>query len=142
MTDLSYLFRSQPLYNIKEKPIPYFGGNASQLLIFLEERSDYFFSSPHYYFLSQILKALGLTYSQVGLIEAVKAFSLEAAIQDLKPKKLIFFGYRNPLTSAAHYETSPYLSIPYLFGPNLDELYNNPTKKKQFWKALRKFIRS
>lgn len=140
MTALNRLFQNHRVYKIEERVIPYFGGDPRQLLIILETHPTYFFASPHYYFLAKILKALNLNYSKVGLIEAHDQLDLDAILENLKPKKLLLFGHHNPLTQAGQCEASVYHSKPYLFGPHLETLYNDPLQKKRFWQALKKFI--
>lgn len=142
MTDSVLLFENNPIYKIPESPLACFGSAPSQFLIILEQHSTYFFSSPHYYFLNQILKALNLNYSKIGLIEAHDQLDLELTVKKFSPQKLVLFGNHNLLNQAAHYEVSIYHSLPYLFGPHLESLYNNPLQKKRFWQTLKKFGKS
>ena len=143
MNTLKLLFENHSVYKIEEQTGSYFGGNPSRLLIILEKHSSYFFSSPHYYFLARILKALNLNYSQVGLIEAPDQLYLDSIFEkNLKPEKLILFGHHDILNRSSHYEESYYHSIPYFFGPHLESLYNDPIQKKEFWLSLKKFMQS
>ncbi len=134
------LFEKYPLYRFEEKPIDYFGKDPKNLTFILAQPISYFFTSPYYFFLSQILKSVGLSYEQVGLVVESPHLSLNSLCQNLKPKKILFFGQSSLFPENELYITTHYQNIPCLNSHSLSEIYTSKEKKKKLWQSLKNFV--
>ena len=133
-------FEKYPLYWFEEKPVDYFGSDPKNMTLVLSQQNSYFFTSPYYFFLSQILKSVGLSYKKIGLVLESPSLSLDFLCQTLKPQKILFFGQSAIFPKNELYITTHYQNIPCLNSNSLSELYASKEKKKRLWQSLKTFV--